>query len=90
MSELEHIKPIINRVMEQLKGGNEMKTVIIKDTRRLKEQMREEMGIKINDKERPQGCEFGDILEAEFGKDKLKQPDYPNTTDLKKPIVSIS
>ena len=47
-----------------------MKTIIIKDTRELKEQMREKMGIKINDKERPQGCDFGDILEAEFGKDK--------------------
>ena len=61
--------------MLTLQGRCGMKTAIIKDTRRLKEQMREEMGIKINDKERPQGCEFGDILEAEFGKDKLKQPE---------------
>ena len=45
-----------------------MKTTIIKDTRELKEQMREKMGIKIDDEKRPQGCEFGDILEAEFGK----------------------
>ena len=47
-----------------------MKTLIIKDTRGLKKLMRKRMGIKIDDEKRPQGCEFGDILEAEFGKNK--------------------
>ena len=57
-----------------------MKTITIKDTRGLKEQMREKKGIKIDDKERPQGCEFGDILEAEFGKKKEKDR-FPGITN---------